>query len=176
MPYFSAERMLNRYVDLYFRLTSARSMTLPDPRSAAAAAASVSRAHSGNSVHHAQLAELADIAKCLSAADFTQAEREMLTQLFRPRRRFCKRCRMTCGFEDMPRCPNCHAARREGWSFENYPTLDVLAEHLRTHTDRTAWSLRSVGRLRTRAIQRLERTMHERGMLTDADNEEQAAG
>lgn len=157
----SADGMLERYLVLWAELAAPRTMGWPDPRAPRIQTSSTP----GSGRRERQLAEFADIGRCVHLARLSALERRLFFELYRPRHRICRRCGFTTPAA-LPRCPRCQAERRDGWTHEPLPTLPVLCAALQKKT-KEPWSTERVRRLRDRAYDRLEAVMRRRGLLEE---------
>ena len=161
--YPSADAMLERYQVLQVRL-SAVSQRWPDPKR------TFSGQRSTESPQERFGVELGDIARCIQQTHLDRDERQVLRHLYRFRGRWCRKCCRAFGevFASLEVthlcCPKCGATKRDGWVWESFPTVSVLAEELSYSTKRK-WSYGRVYRLRETAYLKLEVVMAERGML-----------
>lgn len=162
MAYRSADAMLERYLLLWSELGAARALTLPDPR---VPRLQFVAADPRNSKQHRQLVEVGDIGRCIRLAKLTAVERRLFFELYRPRGRVCRRCRLETPIASA-RCPQCRATKGDGWTHEALPTLPVLAQAMERAT-RQKWSTERVRRYRDQAYDRLEAVMRRRGMLDE---------
>jgi hypothetical protein len=162
--YSSADRLLNRYVELNLSLGSPKTTTWPDANDPPFDTASRLPPHMSR---YARLVcELADIAVCIRNAKLSQDEQRVFYQLYRARKRYCLRCHLTSE-HDAPRCPRCGTPAREGWSFEPFPTLPVLRERLERSDQTRRWTIYRLRQTRDRAYARLEIAMKAKGLLGD---------
>jgi len=160
MLYRSADRMLERYIELKSTLSAPKPAPWPDQKKKVTLGRDEAREQ------QEQLrVEYADIARCIQKARLGADERILLRYQYRQRARYCKRCRRSFPRAgDRHCCPKCRAVRREGWTYEVMPTAEVLAEELTRKTGRK-WHRNTVAHVREGAYERLEGTMRKRGML-----------
>ena len=156
--YHSADHLIETYLRLWAVLGSARALVWPDPRQPRLEITTTPE----HALHRRQLVELADIGTALHQARLTAMERRLLREMYRPRKRVCRRCGYVTASPG-PRCRRCRAGRADGWTHEPLPTLSVIAEAMSRQT-RERWSTERVRRLRDRAYGRLEAVMRRRQM------------
>ena len=161
--YPSAEAMLDRYRQLHAMLSSA-SRNWPDPDRV-----SDSPQHMNGSARDRAQVEVADILVCLKAVRFSAAERRLVRLMYRARGRHCHDCRHTYPeLGEGTYCPKCGAWRMPTWSWESFPTVDVLTSELNAQRRvEERWNYQRVYRLRNRAYERLESSMRRRGLLAE---------
>jgi|SRR6516162_8371689 hypothetical protein len=161
--YRNVDAMIDRLLQLHARLSAPQGVAIDRLRMITAASASITPPHA--SVQHRLLVEKVDIICCIRDARLNRVQLFVLSVLFRPRHRYCRRCARAypAATEVTAHCPRCHATRDQGWTYEAFPTNNVLAEEL-TRFTRTPWYEERTRRFRNRVYDAVEESMKRRGL------------